>query len=80
MEEDEFANIGPSWIGNLAFDIRDNTAQPDDVELMMAYYCHLYQSSEGIPPKTLHLSPIEEREWIRELLKGVDDLLDEMVD
>ena len=51
MEEDEFANIGPSWIGNLAFDIRDNTAQPDDVELMMAYYCHLYQSSEGIPLK-----------------------------
>jgi hypothetical protein len=30
MDEDEFENIGPSWIGNLAFDIRDNTAQPDD--------------------------------------------------
>ena len=54
MDEDEFENIGPSWINNLVFDIRDNTAQPDDVELMMAYYCHLYQSSEGIPPKTLH--------------------------
>ena len=25
-------------------------------------------------------SAIEEREWLRELLKGVDDLLDEMVD
>ena len=25
-------------------------------------------------------SAIEEREWVRELLKGVDDLLDEMVD
>ena len=25
-------------------------------------------------------SAIEEREWLRELLKGVDELLDEMVD
>lgn len=53
MEEDEFENIGPAWINNLRWDIKEKTAQSDDVELMMKYYSHLYQSTEGIPTETL---------------------------
>jgi ABC-type phosphate transport system auxiliary subunit len=52
--EDEFENIGPGWIHNLRCDIKENTAQPDDVELLMRYYCHVYQSPDDIPPKVLH--------------------------
>ena len=51
--EDEFSNIGPAWINNLRWEIEEKTAQPEDVELLMRYYCHLYQSPDGIPPKIL---------------------------
>jgi hypothetical protein len=29
--------------------IQSNTAEPEDVELMMKYYCHLYDTKEAIP-------------------------------
>ena len=51
--EDEFSNIGPAWINNLRWDIEERTAQPEDVELFMRYYCHLYQSSDYIPADVL---------------------------
>lgn len=54
MSSDKFKSCGPGWINNLRCDIDENTAQPEDVQLFMEYYCHLYQSSEGIPAKTLH--------------------------
>jgi len=53
MSDDDFSNIGPAWINNLRWDIEENTAQPEDVELLMRYYCHLYQSPDGIPPNIL---------------------------
>jgi hypothetical protein len=51
--EDEFSNIGPAWINRLRWDIEEKTAQPEDVEKFIRYYCHLYQSPDGIPPKVL---------------------------
>lgn len=53
MNQEKFENLGPDWINNLRCDIDNNTAQPEDVQLFMEYYCHMYQSSEGIPLKTL---------------------------
>ena len=54
MNQEKFENLSPAWINNLRCDIDENTAQPEDIQLFMEYYCHLYQSSEGIPIKTLH--------------------------
>ena len=53
--EEEFENISPGWINNLRCDIKDKeiAANPDDVELLMRYYCHLYESPDDIPPKVL---------------------------
>lgn len=42
MNDDRFASIGPAWINNLRWDIEEKTAQKEDVELMMSYYCHLF--------------------------------------
>ena len=53
MNEERFENLSPAWINNLRCAIDEKTAQPEDVQLFIEYYCHLYQSSEGIPPKTL---------------------------
>ena len=53
MNEERFENLGPAWISNLRCDIDEKTAQPADVQLFMEYYCHLYQSSEGIPVETV---------------------------
>ena len=54
--EEEFENVSPGWINNLRCDIEDKeiAANPDDVELLMRYYCHLYESPDGFPPKVLH--------------------------
>ena len=49
MSDGRFANIGPAWINNLRGEIEEKTVQPDDVDLMMEFYCHLYESDEGIP-------------------------------
>ena len=54
MNQAKFEKLSPAWINDLRCDIDENTAQPEDVQLFMEYYCHLYQSSEGIPLKTLH--------------------------
>ena len=54
MNQDKFENLSPAWINDLRCDIDKNTAQPGDIQLFMEYYCHLHQSSEGIPSKTLH--------------------------
>jgi len=43
------SGLGPAWINNLRWDIEEKTVQPEDVELLMEYYCHLYESDEGIP-------------------------------
>jgi hypothetical protein len=48
-----FAYLSYSWIDNLRWDIKEKTAQPEDVELMMEFFCYLYQSDEGIPTKIL---------------------------
>ena len=53
MNQEKFENLGPAWINNLRCDIDKNTAQPEDIQLFMEYYCHMYQSSEDIPLKTL---------------------------
>lgn len=53
MNQEKFENLGPAWISKLRCDIDKDTAQPEDVQLFMEYYCHLYQSSEDIPLKTL---------------------------
>ena len=53
MSEDRFANLGPAWINNLRCDIEEKTAQPEDVELMMKFYCHMFESDEGIPREML---------------------------
>jgi len=53
MNSDKFKNCGPGWINNLRCDIDKKDAQPEDIQLFMAYYCHLYQSSEEIPVDTL---------------------------
>lgn len=42
------------------------------------YRLGIFESADGLAHVTK--SSIEEREWLRALLKGVDDLLDEMVD
>ena len=54
MDDDSFTNLGHGWINNLRWDIKEKTAQPEDVELMMDYYSYLYESDEGMPPKILH--------------------------
>jgi len=69
MNEERFENLGPAWINNLRCNIEGNTAQPEDVQLFMEYYCHLYQSSEGIPLKTL-----------REILKLIDQSFNKYLD
>ena len=61
MNEDRFENLNPAWISNLRRDIDEEKAHPEDVQLFMDYYCHLYKSDEGIPLKTL-----------REILKLID--------
>jgi len=61
MNEERFENLDPAWINNLRRDIDDEKARPEDVQLFMEYYCHLYQSNEGIPLKAL-----------REILKLID--------
>ena len=53
MNQKRFENLGPTWISKLRCDIDENTAQPEDVELFMEYYCHMHQSSNDIPSKTL---------------------------
>ncbi len=53
MNKERFENLSPAWINNLRCDIDEKSAQPEDVQLFMEYYCHLFQSSEGIPQKTL---------------------------
>lgn len=69
MNEDKFAKLGPAWINNLRWDIKEKTAQPEDVELMMDYYSYLYESDEGIPTKTL-----------REILKLLNQAFKEYLD
>jgi len=69
MNQEKFENLGPTWINNLRCDIDKNTAQPEDVLLFMEYYCHMYQSSEGIPLKTL-----------REILKLINQSFDKYLD
>ena len=64
--EEEFSKIGPGWINNLRWDIEEKTAQPEDVELFMRYYCHLYQSPDGIPLEDL-----------REVLRLINQVFDE---
>jgi len=59
--DDKFSKCGPAWINSLRRDIDENTARPRDVQLFMEYYCHLYQSSEGIPIET-----------VREILKFIN--------
>ena len=54
MNDEIFAHLGPAWINNLRCEIEEKTAQPEDVELMMEYFCHLFELDEGIPPKILH--------------------------
>ena len=61
MNEDRFENLDPAWINNLRRDIADEKAQPEDIQLFMEYYRHMYQSGEGIPLKAL-----------REILKLID--------
>ena len=69
MNQEKFENLGPAWISNLRCDIDKNTAQPKDVQLFMEYYCHMYQSSEGIPLKTL-----------REILKLISQSFNKYLD
>ena len=69
MNEERFENLGPAWISNLRCDIDEKTAQPADVQLFMEYYCHLYQSSEGIPIEIL-----------REILKLIDQAFNKYLD
>ena len=69
MNEERFENLGPDWINNLRRDIDEKTAQPGDVQLFMEYYCHLHQSREGIPKKTL-----------REILKLIDQSFNKYLD
>jgi len=69
MSADKFMNVDPAWINNLRCDIDENIAQPEDVQLFMEYYCHLYQSSEGIPIEIL-----------REILKLIDQAFNKYLD
>jgi len=69
MNADKFMNVDPAWINNLRCDIDENIAQPEDVQLFMEYYCHLYQSSEGIPIEIL-----------REILKLIDQAFNKYLD
>ena len=69
MNQEKFENLGPAWINNLRCDIDKNTAQPEDVQLFIEYYCHMYQSSEGIPLKTL-----------REILKLINQSFNRYLD
>lgn len=50
-EEDKFFNLGPAWLNNLQWDIKEKSAQSEDVELMMEYLSHLWKSPDGISPK-----------------------------
>jgi hypothetical protein len=49
MSDDSFTNLGPAWINNLRCDIEEKAALPEDVELLMKFYCHLYESDKDIP-------------------------------
>jgi hypothetical protein len=69
MNQEKFENLGPAWINNLRCDIDGKTAQPEDVQLFIEYYCHLYQSSEGIPAETL-----------REILKLISQSFNKYLD
>ena len=69
MNQKKFENLGPAWINNLRCDIDKNTAQPEDVQLLMEYYCHMYQSSEDFPRKTL-----------REILKLINQSFNKYLD
>jgi len=69
MNQEKFENLGPDWINNLRCEIDENTAQREDVKLFMEYYCHMYQSSEGIPLKTL-----------REILKLINQCFSKYLD
>ena len=69
MNQKKFENLGPAWINNLRCDIDENTAQPEDVQLLMEYYCHMYQSSEDFPRKTL-----------REILKLINQSFNKYLD
>ena len=53
MNQEKFENLDSDWINNLRREIDKNSALPEDVYLFIEYYCHMYQSSEGIPLKSL---------------------------
>ena len=49
MNVDRFSNLGPAWINYLGWNIAEKTANSEDVELLMSYYCHLFDSEKTIP-------------------------------
>ena len=70
MNDNRFASIGPAWINNLRWDIKEKTAQREDVELMMSYYCHLLDC---------HLFDSKEKNHY-EILKLINQIFEEYLD
>ena len=54
-DQEKFKDCTRTWINILGINIQGNDAQPEDVELMMNYYCHLYDSEDEIPREILGL-------------------------
>ena len=55
MGDERFSNCTRTWINVLGINIETKTAQIEDVELMMGYYCYLFESDHEIPPEMLGL-------------------------
>jgi len=53
LDDDIFENLGPAWINRIRWEIEENNAQLEDVELMMKYFSNLYHSEDGFPHKHL---------------------------
>ncbi len=55
MDDNRFSNCNRTWINILGLNIGAKTAQVEDVELMLAYFCYLHEHNEEIPREMLNL-------------------------
>lgn len=65
MDDEQFNKCTRTWINILGLNIGGKAAQVEDVELMLAYFCHLFESNEEIPREVLSLLNQIFREYLK---------------
>ncbi len=65
MDDEQFSDCTRTWINILGLNIDAKTAQIEDVELMLAYLCHLFESNKEIPREVLSLFNQIFREYLK---------------